>query len=59
MRDQNIVYIPETKDFMIDGKVVRESELPAWEATRLKKLAQEARLLNGNGEKTSGDILLS
>ena len=54
-----VVYIPETKDFIIDGKVVNEAELQANEAAILKKTAQQAKLLHGNDDKPKGDVLLS
>jgi hypothetical protein len=44
---KEIIYIEDTKQFLIDGKTVNESSLSVEEANNLKRLAESQQLLVG------------
>ena len=56
---KDVVYVAETREFVIQGKLVKESELPIEEATTLKRIAKHVQVLNGDEKsEPSKDILL-
>jgi hypothetical protein len=50
---KEIIYIEDSKQFLIDGKTVNESSLSVEEANNLKRLAESQQLLVGT---VSSDI---
>jgi len=50
MKKSNVVYIPEVKEFIIDGKVIKETELTTEECQKYKQLAVIQPLLFGADE---------
>ena len=48
----DIKYIPESKIFMVDGKVIREDELTPNEVKLLKEKAKNATLIIGDNNQT-------
>jgi hypothetical protein len=47
---KEIIYIENTKQFLIDGETVNESSLSEVEVLNLKKLAENQKLLIGSNE---------
>jgi len=55
---EEIVYIAETKSFIINGKIIKESELPLTEVINLKnKIKKNYKLIMGESTKCSTVIL--
>lgn len=42
-----VIYIQETKQFIVDGRTIEESSLGIAEAANLKKLADSQELITG------------
>ena len=52
-----VKYIAETKSFIIDGKIIKESELPPDKVIELKKLAENWQLILGT-TKMEGQLII-
>lgn len=53
-----VQYIAETREFLIDGKVVKEETLTEQERIELKKQAKAAEFLIGSFNCAKGNLII-
>jgi len=58
MKTTNIIYIPETEEFLIDGRTVKEDEFTIVEANILKEKAEVKNLLVGSVTDKDAHLLV-
>jgi len=57
--NEEIVYIAETKSFMVNGQLIKESELTQEEIIKLKsKINKNFKLITGINESIKGNVIL-
>ena len=56
--NKEVIYIPETKEFIINGKTIKEKDLTIVEANDLKRQAEQMSLLIDKEENESCNVLL-
>ena len=53
-----VIYIAETKEFIVDGQTIKESSLTPSEVATLKLKVKNLDLLTGNKEASCGQVLV-
>jgi phosphopantetheinyl transferase (holo-ACP synthase) len=55
---KDIVYIPEVKEFIVDGKTIKESELTSEEIKNFKNQAKIQPILFGSEESNQSEQII-
>lgn len=55
---KNVIYIKETREFIVDGNTIKEDSLSEAEATELKEKAIRQHLLTGQNEDCEEQVIV-